>query len=85
MSIRDVNTINNLIYISMHFYLFVDINECRETPNGGCQQICRNAPGKFSCGCFRGFRLMANNGTHCKGEQTFQLFISKTYSQILPG
>lgn len=43
-----------------------DINECRETPNGGCQQICRNFPGKFSCDCFRGFRKIANNDSRCE-------------------
>ena len=31
-----------------------DINECL-TGNGGCEQSCNNFPGKFSCGCYRGF------------------------------
>ena len=38
---------------------FSDINECLEF-NGGCQQICDNSIGSFSCSCDEGYELSEN-------------------------
>ncbi|CAG9861087.1 unnamed protein product [Phyllotreta striolata] len=40
----------------------VDIDECQDN-NGGCQQICVNKPGGYSCGCREGYKLRNDNTT----------------------
>ena len=45
----------------------MDINECVETPNGGCDplRICSNLPGSFECGpCIPGY--VEDGTTGCK-------------------
>ncbi|XP_078003467.1 growth arrest-specific protein 6 isoform X2 [Phascolarctos cinereus] len=51
-----------------------DINECSHQ-NGGCNQICYNRVGGFSCGCYSGYNLLPNNKTcedidECVDEST---------------
>ena len=40
-----------------------DIDEC-SIANGGCQHVCINQPGTYSCDCFNGYQLTENNN-HC--------------------
>ena len=47
------------------YTLYTDINECSESTDG-CQQMCMNTIGSFSCACNRGYRL-AGNGHRCDG------------------
>ena len=48
---------------------FVDINEC-STNNGGCEHVCTNTQGSFSCSCNSGFTL-STDGKSCE-EPTAQ-------------
>jgi len=41
----------------------IDINECEDGNNGGCEQICDNTAGSFNCDCFTGFELNADGFT----------------------
>ncbi len=34
----------------------VDVDECADGGNGGCQQLCVNKPGAFMCDCRSGYR-----------------------------
>ena len=46
-----------------HNYIyFLDINEC-STLNGGCDQICNNNLGNYTCSCRRGFRMKSDGKT----------------------
>ncbi len=45
---------------------FVDVNEC-STGNGGCEQICTNTVGSFSCSCNSGYTL-AGDGSSCEQD-----------------
>ena len=45
--------------------LIADINECLDA-NGGCQQMCSNFPGSYSCSCNNGFILNEDNH-NCSG------------------
>ena len=51
-----------------------DINECT-TSNGGCEHICVNGDGSYSCTCDNGYELN-NNHKNCSG--TFH----QTYTDI---
>ena len=44
----------------------IDIDECADVTHG-CQQICKNSIGNFSCNCRRGFELNADGKT-CDGK-----------------
>ena len=45
--------------------MYIDINECA-VGNGGCEQVCVNTVGSFTCDCFSGFQL-AGDGRNCSG------------------
>ena len=45
----------------------IDDNECADGGNGGCDQICVNSLGSYSCNCLEGFSL-AGDGTSCTGK-----------------
>ena len=49
------------------FSPFLDNDECSRN-NGGCQHICKNQPGSFSCICRAGYALLSD-GRSCKGER----------------
>ncbi len=44
--------------------LFLDINECELSGQGGCQQECLNTHGTYRCQCRSGYRL-ASDGRSC--------------------
>lgn len=39
--------------------LLSDINEC-QLNNGGCQHVCTNNPGSYSCSCPQGYRISSD-------------------------
>ena len=43
-----------------------DIDECLIASNNGCDQICRNYPGKYRCECYAGFSLQSDGHTCSK-------------------
>ena len=45
----------------------IDVNECH-TSNGGCDQICYNTVGSYTCSCGNGYRLQNDNHT-CEGKK----------------
>ncbi len=67
--------------VAMYVLIFADINECL-TDNGGCDHICINTEGSFSCSCQNGFEL-ENDQFSCSGKKTIgeQLFL--TFFQTL--
>ena len=50
-----------LIYVVM----VTDIDECSED-NGGCDQLCTNEQGSYTCSCALGYQLEPDNRT-CLG------------------
>lgn len=57
--------------------LFTDIDECFEESHD-CQHKCNNTDGGFTCDCFTGYTLNADNKT-CNGSEQFQ----NVYNDIL--
>lgn len=51
-------------------YAWTDINEC-DTQNGGCQHICMNTEGSYSCQCRSGFILKQDKHS-CTGNYYFE-------------
>ena len=51
------------LIINYKIMFISDINECK-TEIAGCNQICINADGGYSCGCYRGFTL-DDDRSHC--------------------
>lgn len=47
------------------FLIALDYDECK-TASHGCQQICTNKYGSYSCMCFNGYKLNSDNKT-CSG------------------
>ena len=43
------------------------MNEC-ERNNGGCEHLCENEQGEFTCKCQQGFKLQEDD-LHCAGNQ----------------
>ena len=50
----------------VHAHYNTDINEC-ETSNGGCDHLCTNHRGSYSCSCLEGHTLVHDNRT-CEGN-----------------
>ena len=50
----------------MYDHCVVDIDECA-VGKGGCDQICTNTPGSYSCSCDSDFQLQPDGRT-CQGE-----------------
>lgn len=49
----------------MNEFLLLDLDEC-EVVNGGCEQVCINSIGSYSCGCYQGYNL-EDNASNCTG------------------
>ena len=49
--------------------MFLDINEldCLDGSNGGCDQVCNNENGTFSCACNDGY-MLNDDGLTCDGN-----------------
>ena len=43
----------------------LDVNECSSN-NGGCQQLCADTQGSFTCGCSSGY-VLSSDGRSCNG------------------
>lgn len=56
--------------INKYFVLYnSDVNECHLNISG-CQQICNNTNGNYSCSCISGYNLNSN-GLACDGKLSF--------------
>ena len=56
-------------YLSIPLHVCIsDIDECADD-NGGCQQVCNNVPGSYTCSCNDGFQLDEDEHS-CRGTQT---------------
>jgi hypothetical protein len=60
--------------------LFVDIDECT-TSTHGCQQMCNNTQGNFTCSCHTGY-MLDNNGNSCNGMPEYDIFTNTVYVEI---
>ena len=64
---------NSLSYKILLFkisYFPPDIDECLVN-NGGCEQVCTNAIGSYSCSCRDGFKVDDKNPEKCLGKFDF--------------
>ena len=59
------------VFRNFYFLFNKDIDECTDATSG-CQQICTNSPGSFSCSCFFGHTLKSDNKT-CEAPGNFTL------------
>ncbi len=59
----DIITCNHL---SLHVSLYKDVDECL-SGNGGCEHMCMNTVGNFSCSCTIGYSLDSNL-MNCSGK-----------------
>ena len=50
------------------YYCNLDNDEC-VIENGGCQHICTNTDGSFSCGCNAGY-VLNEDLLNCQGKPT---------------
>ena len=50
----------------------VDVDECADGANGGCDQLCVNKPGSFRCDCREGYNAQVNV-YHDGSRQSMQL------------
>ena len=57
-----------------------DIMECKDE-NGGCDQICIDFPGGYSCSCRAGFTQLASDRSSCSGMGT-DMIVLRVYSNI---
>ncbi|KAK6314419.1 hypothetical protein J4Q44_G00158780 [Coregonus suidteri] len=44
----------------------LDVNECGDFTNGGCEQLCQNHPGGFNCSCREGYVSRTDDPTKCQ-------------------
>ncbi len=59
------------IYRTIIMSVSKDVDECL-SDNGGCEHICTNTVGRFSCSCTTGYSLDSNMMT-CSGKPVCQL------------
>ena len=56
-----------IFFIMYLFSLFSDIDECKNN-SGGCDHMCNNVIGSYSCECSKGYQL-DRDGLTCLGEK----------------
>ena len=61
----------NQLIVDPKQHFFPDINECSYA-NGGCEQICQNEDGAYSCSCRPGFKLSVDKRS-CVGKKRQKL------------
>ena len=54
--------------------ILIDINECDEH-SSGCNQICTNTIGGFTCSCYNGFTFSEGSITFCEGKVLTIIYI----------
>ena len=74
------------IMLHVMWLLILDVNEC-DDDNGGCDQLCNNTLGSFSCGCAEGY-LLNGDSINCDGELITRLqscvhFCVSVYEAVL--
>ena len=69
------NSISKLGRLSF-FFLFLDVNECLVS-NGGCQHLCLNHNGGYSCDCQEGFKLSVVDHKSCLSKLIITFFCRK--------
>lgn len=57
--------LNTFVLITPCIMIFADINECSYN-RGGCEQLCINSPGNYTCSCLTGYTLQSD-GKSCQG------------------
>lgn len=57
--------LNTFVLITPCIMIFADINECSYN-RGGCEQLCINSPGHYTCSCLTGYTLQSD-GKSCQG------------------
>lgn len=50
-----------------YWFLFIDVDECAEGDQGGCEFKCSNYEGGYYCSCDVGYRLMDDDKS-CEGK-----------------
>ena len=76
---------SNEIYSSGNhvFCFFLDVNECtpvfvkslnKTVIPAGCDQICHNTQGNYTCSCYLGYQLL-NDGKRCRGKTVLYSFV----------
>ena len=67
-------------------YIPTDVNEC-STSNGGCEQICENSNGSFTCYCYDGYMLNKDlqtcGGKYITKNQKAFLYVSNFILSLL--
>lgn len=71
------NEINSDNFFHLFIWFFTDINEC-SINNGGCQQLCRNVDGSYSCDCNPGWQI-GNDGKSCYRKLVHSRFFIVEY------
>ena len=51
--------------------------------NGGCQHICNNYAGRYTCVCREGFKLSAVDAKSCQGKFKILLFLYNLRNSFL--
>ena len=54
--------------------LFADVDECSDD-SGGCEDLCINIPGSYSCLCNASGYLLDNNKINCSGDNSDDVFV----------
>ena len=74
-------TCYNTCIIYVKLLLYVDINECNNSPRP-CEEVCTNIDGSYECSCNDSTRFVNANGS-CTGNITLSLVFVKYISCIL--
>ena len=61
-----------ILVFTLNCYTNADIDEC-STNNGGCEHICTNSQGNFTCSCFPGYEL--DNQFNCSSKNNYHIYL----------